>query len=587
MTRDSSSVAELNRLLSELLTISASARKYLSSKESTVEVSDQVPAGRGLVFRNRIEPEQVLLTLPFDTLINVKTYKSFFHPATLPIPVRTATSGRNNRITNANHSRSSSQLLSFLLARARIEISLKRERTNAETNPKHQALQRFVQTLPQRFDTVPLTWSMFVHRLEHSQIPLPPSWKQRLFGQLLQALPPHSQYLQHKVRQRFEKDWQALCALRDTHPALLAEPALLACNPDLARNIVRSIDLDTFLWAWLCVNSRCLYLPLGLADHADNFTLAPLLDMANHTSDPALECKVTYASDGGFELRAPSNEAHRKPSPKDASFAAMPGDECFITYGPHSNESLLSEYGFVLPTQLTLTEHASQDASSHAESGQHWQGSRYVDVLMDHHVERLLQAQGADGERKIELLQNRGYWRGYTVHPYPEPAHPSHRLIPALRLAALDLNPPTITSLPSKMAKAHTKGSVKAGYKPHFQASSIIGNADESSDLDRWEATLTGFRDTVSDENERQAHRILVDLCQARRKDTETARQHLCAAQTIFVEHSNNAAVKNDGPVEPDLNACTSSMAFVQQLLDEEQKVLELVSRAAHDQVEW
>ncbi|TKY86198.1 hypothetical protein EX895_005023 [Sporisorium graminicola] len=565
MARDSSSVVEQNRLLTQLLSLSL-ANSKLSKEDLLVQVSDQVPAGRGLVFTRRIESEQAVLTLPFDTLINIKSYKSFLHPDTLPSAVDIAGSDHKSK---SKRRLSSAQLLSLLLARAQLELALGRTRTSAETTSKHEALQLFIRTLPERFDTVPLTWFLLARRLAHDEeLEAAATWKQRFFQSLLQALPPHSQHLERKVRQRFERDWLCLCTLRDSNCDLLAEPVLLASNPDLARALVRAIDVDTFLWAWLCVNTRCVFLPLCLADHADNFTLAPMLDMANHTSDPSFECKVRYAADGGLEMYAPSGS--------DAeTCVAVPGDECFITYGPHSNENLLSEYGFVLPAQLEFgRDQAADDELT-------WRGSRYVDVLMDEQVESLFKAQGADGEAKIELLQNRGYWGEFTAHPYPEPAHPSHRLIPALRLAALDLGSSSPSKTASKIAKVKAQPGVKAGKKVPFRAQ------DGISDLEKWEETLAGYRDTVSPENEQQARDILIDLCTARRKETDTARRHLAAAQGILESHRSDAQTSNGIRSEPDYDGCKLSLAFVQQLIEEEEAVLRLVSQAARDQAEW
>ncbi len=69
----------------------------------------------------------------------------------------------------------------------------------------------------------------------------------------------------------------------------------------------------------------------------------------------------------------------------------------------------------MLPAQLSFTQDADFPAD---EGGRRWRGNRYVDVLMDQEVEELLVSQGKAGEGKIELLQNRGYWGEYTVHPY-------------------------------------------------------------------------------------------------------------------------------------------------------------------------
>ncbi len=593
MTKEESgAVTEQNRLLSRLLSLRCtsagdageSSRSAQAQRDVLVRVSDQVPAGRGLVYTKAVKPGQVLLTLPADLLLNVKSYADFFHPETLPAAVSVA--GPSVKIDSRL---SSAQLLSLLVARAQLEsVSQQHGRDGQHATPKHQALRLFVQTLPIDFGTVPLVWSIQAHHIDqkvsNGQGSKDASWKRRFFRSLLEALPRHSQALECNVRRRFEQDWSRLCQLRDSNIDLLAEPALLSSNPELARRIVRSIDVDLFLWAWLCVNSRCVFLPLGLADHADNFTLAPVLDMANHTPDPALECKVRYATNGGLELCAPSHS--RESQPGSSAATMMPGDECFITYGPHSNEKLLSEYGFVLSPRLHYRDDAAEAPS---QSEGRWRGSRYVDVLMDQEVEAILAAQGSSGQDKIELLQNRGYWGEFTIHPYPEPAHPSHRLIPALRLAALDMHPPA--SHPSqsyKVAKVKSHPGVKAGkkasYSPHL-------STKDSSDLDKWEETLTGYRENVSEENEQRAHVLLVELCEARRAHTEEARRHLAEAQSILdgasEAESRVTSTTRTPCIEPDMQGCVLSLAFVRQLLDEEESVLRRVSQAARDQVEW
>lgn len=585
MTVGSSSVSEQNRLLSQLLSIhlsngNSSKKKFHNFDESDdvlVEVSDQVPAGRGLVFTRHVEPGQVLLTLHPDSLINVKSFKSFLHPDTLPNALGVAGSA-----TPSDSRLSSSQLLSLLIARAKVESELGESRRSDDLTPKHEVLRLFVQTLPVSFDTVPLAWSLKAHKLgssgEAESVGMPGAdsgangdSQARFFQSLLQALPRHSRLLHRKVRGRFEKDWSGLCQVRDTNCDLLAEPALLATNPDLAWQIVRSIGVDTFLWAWLCVNSRCVFLPLGLSDHADNFTLAPMLDMANHTPDPAFECKVRYAKGGGLELCVPTREQMTRPDVVLYSF--RPGEECFITYGPHSNEALLSEYGFVLPAKLFFLQHASMSDGYEEKKTKRWRGSRYVDVLLDDEVERFLEAQGTDGAAKIELLQNRGYWGEFTIHPCPEPAHPSHRLVPALRLAALSLETLSKASHAPNMTKAKAQSGVKSRKTPFYQS----GSLNDASDLGKWEETLTGYRDNVSDENEQRAHSILADLCATRRKDTEGARHHLLQAQALL----------ENLPDSTQANGCALSLAFVKQLLDEEEAVLDLVVQAAGQQVEW
>ena len=569
MTQNSGSINELNRRLAQLLALhptpapsdsppsiyptAASKERPHSADHPVLQVSDQVPAGRGLVYTRDIIPDQVLLTLHADALINVRSYEAFLHPDILP-----GTYNRDSSLEDYEKRLSSAQLLSLLIARVQVEAGLGQPR-GGETTTKHEALRLFVQTLPTSFDTVPLTWSLQARGLDADSIADTDKqpWKCRFYQTLLQALPRHSQHLVNEVRSRFEKDWRGICSLRDSNMDVLAEPALLSSHPDLARQVVRSITLDTFLWAWLCVNSRCIFHQLGYINHADNFTLAPMLDMANHTDKVRYEAKVRSARHGGLELCAPSRD-----------FAAHPvaGDECFITYGPHSNESLLSEYGFVLPAQLPSFRKGSKGT---------WRGSRFAHVVVDQEVEELLDELGNDGDEKIELLQDHGYWSEYTLHPYPEPAYPSQRLIPALRLMALDHNAPE----PVKVTKVGPEPGVKSGKKAY----NPYGLDDDVSDLEKWLDTLMGRRDKVSEKNEEQARDLLLEICTTRRGRIEEARRQVAAAQSMLDSHCDS----DDAAAGEDRSGQALSLKFVRQVLDEEDAVLRLVIRSTEEGIEW
>lgn len=229
------------------------------------------------------------------------------------------------------------------------------------------------------------------------------------------------------------------------------------------------------------------------------------------------------------------------------------GDECFITYGPHSNESLLSEYGFVLPRELALQARSA-----------HWSGNRFAGVLVDEEVQSMLEKQGREGERKVELLQNRGYWGDLSLHPYPGAAHPSHRLVPALRL------------LPLCMPDAFVQtADMKVPNRSKFTPQSA------QADMSRWEETLTGYEDRVSFDNEQQAHRVLVSLCEMRLHATLQARRHAVEAERIL----ETQLIPN--PAASDLTAHNISLSMAKQLLDEEEQVLIAVTQAAELQTEW
>lgn len=101
------------------------------------------------------------------------------------------------------------------------------------------------------------------------------------------------------------------------------------------------------LWAWLNVNTRCLYHRIKESiSHTDNISLCPLLDFANHSSSP----HVMRPADS-HKQKAPPGDIPNKYSlsflsPSDRPIE--PDEEIFLRYGDHSNKTLFVEYGFVL-----------------------------------------------------------------------------------------------------------------------------------------------------------------------------------------------------------------------------------------------
>jgi hypothetical protein len=90
------------------------------------------------------------------------------------------------------------------------------------------------------------------------------------------------------------------------------------------------------------------------------------------------------------------------------------------------------------------------------------------------------------------------FGRDYTLHPTPPPAHPSHRLLPLLRLYHLDLVDSTSSSSPA--------------LRPFL-------------------LTLSGQRDTVSTSNELSVRESLVELCDTIRTRADATVQRLTALQ--------------------------------------------------------
>ena len=90
-----------------------------------------------------------------------------------------------------------------------------------------------------------------------------------------------------------------------------------------------------FVHNWCCVNTRCFYyVAPGLkkpSDPNEAMAMCPGMDMFNHTDGPG--CKTTYDR-SGYSVIA------------DREYKV--GEEILLSYGPHNNDVLWAEYGFML-----------------------------------------------------------------------------------------------------------------------------------------------------------------------------------------------------------------------------------------------
>lgn len=132
-----------------------------------------------------------------------------------------------------------------------------------------------------------------------------------------------------------EETQKRLPRLARKHAAKVAERFEhdVAVVEGLLSPLISGIPIEEHLWAWMCINSRCLYMSMPQAkDASDNFTLAPFVDFLNHLTADQCGIKTDKA---GFHVVTSSSY--------------KPEQELFFSYGPHSNEFLLCEYGFVLP----------------------------------------------------------------------------------------------------------------------------------------------------------------------------------------------------------------------------------------------
>mgnify|MGYP001761990707 CR=1 FL=1 len=466
-----------------------------------VAVSDQVPAGRGLALIEDVAPGTLLLRVPSTCLLNPARLAR--GEAARLAPRRTGESGGNARL-------STHQFLALLLA-------LWRAASRASSRPVSR-LDAFFESLPPAFDTAPLTWATTFR-------------DEPLARALLKALPDSARMQAADVHTRFRRDWRRIRQLQTDDVAGIAAVWRTVAAQDAA---VPPMNESDFVWAWMCVNSRCVFQDLGYAAHTDNFTLAPLLDMANHTAVPDLECKVQYDMRSGLDLRAPQGQ---KMGESNAAAGLRCGDEVCITYGPHSNATLLAEYGFVLPLGA-------------GGSGGSWDGSRFCGVCVDGAVQQMLEDQGEGGAWKRALLEQSGYWGDYTLHPVPEPAHPSHRLHLALRLACVHLDT-------DRRAK-----------RPRVDAEDRDYTQEQAERI--WRQLTNGQRERISSANEAAVCASLVEIAD-RAKST-------CAERAAELRAAKAAGAPK---------ALQPAAAMVLQLLEEEQRAAELVRASAQRGDAW
>ncbi|KII88547.1 hypothetical protein PLICRDRAFT_41720 [Plicaturopsis crispa FD-325 SS-3] len=289
----------------------------------------------------------------------------------------------------------------------------------------------YISVLPRDFDSHPLSW--LVKRRSST-----------VEDELVQSLPPSTLAALEKLHAKFSEDWRIVREYMATHPEVSNKSDSL-----------ESHLINDFVWAWLNVNTRCIYHRLkDPQSHPDNFTLCPVLDFANHTAH--LPHMLPLSSDAEIWNIAP----RRRKAAEDftllsPSNAIVPkGQELYLTYGLHCNRTLFVEYGFI--------NDAPQIPSIEMD--------REVEVqdLVEWHIRNRPTKSWIE-----ETLRDEGYWGDWTMHTSPAPAHPSFRLVAALRLLHID----------------------------------------PSAELDDWRDTLMGRRDTVSDANEEAWRRTLVDIC--------------------------------------------------------------------------
>ncbi|XP_069058614.1 SET domain-containing protein 4 isoform X2 [Pleurodeles waltl] len=101
-------------------------------------------------------------------------------------------------------------------------------------------------------------------------------------------------------------------------------------------NVENILTYEALRWAWCTVNTRTVYMKHPqrhcFSRELDAYALAPFLDLLNHSTKVQVEAAFNPESKC-YEIRTRSS--HRR------------YEQVFICYGPHDNQRLLLEYGFV------------------------------------------------------------------------------------------------------------------------------------------------------------------------------------------------------------------------------------------------
>ncbi|KAG1789836.1 uncharacterized protein HD556DRAFT_758690 [Suillus plorans] len=411
MASISNSQSSLNYRWPKLLAWLRTRGMKTGTGDLLVECKETPTAGNGLFARTLCTPSSLLFAMPPQALMNIRTLKSL-HPTSGPTPL-TAT-----------------QMIS-------LHLYINRPHGSEDSLDPHYG--PYISTLPREFDSHPLTWIVRSKRgLESGGVPL------------LKYLPPSVHASLVKLHDRFCQDWDAIRAYLTANSYISSKYDAYLDNND--------VSTSNYAWAWLNVNTRCIYYRLKASkEDPDNLTLCPILDFANHTPN-RLHSMTPAPSEADIWDSAPVKQiGFRFLSPADAS--VQEGEEIFLAYGAHPNRTLFVEYGFVNESlgNVEITD-GEVDVQDVVDS-----------LILDH----------KSGVFVKSVLEDEGYWGDWTLYCSAESAQPSWRLITALRLHCLFVSNNTI----------------------HHNA------------IQSWRDVIAGKREMISDGNELAWKESLITIC--------------------------------------------------------------------------
>lgn len=259
--------------------------------------------GRGLYSKKNIEPENLLIRIPFDALItlysieNDESFRKFFAPSIHLF--------ENNKLTFQ------SLLSVFILFHNHL---------------KNSYYQPYIKTIPKTF-----TNPIFCIKTELMHLP----------EDILEIVVKQNQALKCDYNALNEAFKKRICN---------------CCNENYFPNI---ISFDLFKWAYFAVNSRCVYIDpdviKSLVEQSmfikilkDNVKLAlvPFLDLINHSDKAHTDAKFSCSKNNLKEIF--KSEKKKIFYELYTKITYKRYNQIFINYGHHTNKKLLIEYGFFL-----------------------------------------------------------------------------------------------------------------------------------------------------------------------------------------------------------------------------------------------
>lgn len=307
-----------------------STHSYISPK---IDVKDVRSSGRGIYATNSLKKGELIMNIPHSFLLNFTTvmahisrYNGMQDELHIYVPFDNLDGDQFTNIYSKLTREEILELSSFQLLS--IYLTFEKQRgTNSFWKP-------FLDMLPsmEDFALMPIHWSDETCKLS----------------------PDSTQKSSLKVRDRFENDYKLICDLIQTKTDL---------------DVTTLLPRQDVLLSWLCINSRCLYMNLPTSKNtADNFTMAPYVDFMNHSCDDHCTLKI----DGkGFQVLS--------------TCSYNIDDQVYLSYGPHSNDFLLCEYGFIIP------------------------GNKWNDLDVSKYIIPLLKPE------QVEFLQENDYFDNYTM----------------------------------------------------------------------------------------------------------------------------------------------------------------------------